>query len=36
MSCNGEKLAYLYETEAEWGKQSRVGVWPSLFEAAYP
>lgn len=32
---NGEDLSFLYE-EAPALPKSRVGIWPSLFEAAYP
>lgn len=35
-SFEGEDLAYLYENESWPLRASRVGVWPSLFEAAYP
>lgn len=35
-SFRGEDLAYLYRDPDDGTKRSRVGVWPSLFEAAYP
>ncbi|MBN1346085.1 MAG: HD domain-containing protein [Phycisphaerae bacterium] len=32
----GEDLTFLYEPPAEDPKRSRIGVWPNLFEAAFP
>ena len=36
VSYAGEDLSYLYGGEDTSHNRSRVGVWPSLFEAAYP
>jgi len=35
-SFASEDLSYLYEGEPRRTTRSRIGVWPSLFEAAYP
>jgi len=35
-SFRGEDLAFMYGLGPKVGRQSRVGLWPSLFEAAYP
>jgi HD-GYP domain-containing protein (c-di-GMP phosphodiesterase class II) len=35
-SFNGEDLSFIYDTEAQTGNRSGVGIWPSLLQAAYP
>jgi hypothetical protein len=35
-SFGGEDLSFLYDATPTEATRSRVGVWPSLFEAAYP